>query len=282
MDTRKAIANQHTPYLQRTRQAILSEKTAQAFEQCMAHFNLFHVLNYAMYEEYLKVSDMIDEMGLRKFQIKRSMKECERIYNAYTDFYHDNQSMETWYLMQDYGRIFYNELEQKIDFLYYAVDKLLMKLGFTNHKLEARSICVEDMLIIIEDTWGLFFETYRQLSGMDFSGEFKQADMAEFGRHYRIIHDQITKPNYRILDTLPNKSLYIVDDPECKAAMSAIRNYINNPDTMDEAAYKAIQYNDSIRAAYDADMKRIEEEKQAKEMENIAAVLSTKYKVTKL
>ena len=282
MDTRKTIANQHTPYFQRTRQAILSQKTIDAFEQCMAHFNLFHVLNYAMYEEYLKVSDMIDEMGLRKFKVKKHMKVCEAIYDAYTDFYHDHQSKETWYLMQDYGRLFYQELEPKIMFLFVAVDNLLLKLGFVNHKLEARSICVEDLLIIIEDTWSLFFDTYRQLSGLDFSGEFKQADMREFARNYRVIHDDITKPNYKILDTLPDKSLYVINDPQCKAAMSAIRNFINNPDTMDKAAYKAIQFNETIKKEYEADLKKIEDEKEREKMGDVVGTLSQKYKVTKL
>ena len=282
MDIRKAIANQHTPFVQRSQQSILSEKSAKAFEQCMQHFNLFHILNYAMYEEYLKVSDMIDDMGWRRHQIKKHMAACEEIYNAYTDFYHTHQSKATWYLMQDYGRLFYKELENKIMYLYVAVDNLLLKVGFKNHQLEARSICVEDMLIIIEDTWALFFETYKQLSGLDFSGEFRQADMREFARHYRIIHDNINKPNYKIIASLPNQALYVVDDPQCKAAMSAIRNYINDTDAIDRAAYQAIQFNDEIRKEYEEDMKKIEDEKQSEENGNIADILSQKFKVTKL
>lgn len=281
MDIRKAIANQHTPYVQMARQAIMSQKTIDAFEQCMAHFNLFHVLNYAMYEEYMKVRDMIDELGLRRFKVKRHLKKCDAIYDAYTDFYYGHQSRETWYLMQDYGRLFYKELENKITFLFVAVDNLLLKLGFVNHKLEARSICVEDMLIIIEDTWNLFFETYKQLSGLDFSEEFSQADMREFARNYRVIHDDITKPNYKILDKLPNKSLYVINDPQCKAAMSAIRNYINDPDTMDKAAYQAIQFNETIKKEYEADLKKIEEEKEREKVGDVAELLSSKYKVTK-
>ena len=167
-------------------------------------------------------------------------------------------------------------------FLFVAVDNLLLKLGFVNHKLEARSICVEDLLIIIEDTWSLFFDTYRQLSGLDFSGEFKQADMREFARNYRVIHDDITKPNYKILDTLPDKSLYVINDPQCKAAMSAIRNFINNPDTMDKAAYKAIQFNETIKKEYEADLKKIEDEKEREKMGDVVGTLSQKFKVTKL
>lgn len=281
MNLRKAIANQHYPFVQRNG-AQVTDKMVKAFEQCMQHFNLFHVLNYAMYEEYLKVSDMIDEMGMRKFRIKKHMQKCEAIYDAYTSFYNEHQSTETWYLMQDYGRLFYKELEPKITFLFVAVDNLLLKVGFTNHKLEARSICVEDLLIIIEDTWDIFFETYKQLSGMDFSGEFKQADMREFARNYRVIHDEINKANYKILDTLPNKSLYVVDDPQCRAAMSAIRNYINDPDTMDRAAYQAIQFNEVVKKEYDADLKRIEEERNKKEMDNVAELLATKFNVKRI
>jgi hypothetical protein len=282
MDFRKAIANQHTPFVQRSQQSILSEKSAKAFEQCMQHFNLFHILNYAMYEEYLKVSDMIDDMGWRRHQIKKHMAACEEIYSAYTDFYHTHQSTETWYLMQDYGRLFYEKLEPKIMFLYVAVDNLLLKLGFKNHQLESRSICVEYMLIIIEDTWREFFRTYKELSGLDFSSEFKQADMAEFARHYKEIHDNINKPNYKIIASLPNQSLYVINEPSCKAAMTAIRNFINEEDNMDKAAYQAIQYSDKIKEQYEADMAKMKEEKQKEELGDVAELLSQKYKVTRL
>lgn len=282
MDIRKAIANQHTPFVQRSRVAILTEKSAAAFEQCLAHFNLFHVLNYCMYEEYLKVSDMIDDLGMRKFAIKKHMKACEAVYESYTDFYHTHQSKETWFLMQDYGRLFYEKLEPKIMFLYIAVDNLLLKLGFKNHHLESRSICVEYMLIIIEDTWREFFSTYKKLSGLDFSSEFKQADMAEFARHYKEIHDNINKPNYKIIASLPNQSLYVINDPSCKAAMTAIRNFINEEDNMDQAAYQAIMYSDKIKEQYEEDMARMNAEKQKEETGDIAELLSQKYKVKRL
>lgn len=282
MDKRKAIANQHTPYFQMSRQSVLSEKTAQAFEQCLQHFNLFHILNYAMYEEYLKVSDMVDEMGLRKFQVKRRMKACEKQYEKYTDFLHSHQSKETWYLMQDYGRLFYESIEPKITFLYVAVDNLLNRLGFKRAQLLSRSMCVVYMLDIIHNTWELFFETYRQLSGLDFSTEFSYADMSVFKKNYEEVHMALTSPNFHLIDKLPNKALYIIEDPACKNAVTALRNAIDDTDAIDRAAYQAIMYSDSIRKEYEEDLARIKEEKRKAEVGDIEQVLSQKFKVTRM
>lgn len=282
MDIRKAIANQHHPFVQMSRQSALSDKAAAAFEQCLQHFNLFHVLNYAMYEEYLKVSDMVDELGLRKFQVKKRMKACDQEYNRYTDIVHAHQSKETWYLMQDYGRLFYESIEPKITFLYVAVDNLLNKLHFSRAQLLSRSMCVVYLLDIISNTWSLFFETYRKLSGLDFSSEFQYASMAEFRRNYEEAHMALTSPNFHLLDHLPGKALYIIDDPACKNAVTALRNAIDDTDAIDRAAYQAIMYSDTIRKEYEEDMKRIKEEKQKEEMGNIEELLSQKYKVSRL
>ena len=282
MDIRKAIANQHRPFVQMSRQSVLSEKSAQAFEQCVQHFNLFHVLNYAMYEEYLKVSDMVDEMGLRKFQVKKRFKVCDAEYERYTDIVHGHQSKETWYLLQDYGRLFYDNIEPKITFLYVAVDNLLNKLHFQRAQLLSRSMCVVYMLDIIHNTWELFFETYRKLSGLDFSSEFQYANMDEFRRNYEEAHMALTSPNFHLLDKLPNKALYIIDDPACKNAVTALRNAIDDTEAIDQAAYQAIMFNESIKNEYEEDMKRIKEEKQKEETGNIEEILSQKYKVSRL
>ena len=273
----------HKSYVQEaTIPAFTSEHSQQALQMCCEHFNLFHVLNYAMYEEYLKVSDIVDEMNLRRFDVKRRMKMCDAEYEKYTDFYFTHQSQETWYLLQDYGREFYKMLEPKLTYLYVAVYNLITRLGFKRVPLLARSICVVYMLNVIHDTWIAFFKTYKEYSGIDFSNKFSMADMNEFKRNYEVLHMSLTSPNNHILDKLPGKALYVVNDPACQRAMTAIKNTIDNADAMDKAAYQAIQYNKTIKSQYEKDLRKIEEQKADEEKKTLTDMLKEKYKVSKL
>lgn len=252
-------------------QAQTSKKTEEHYELCIQHFTLFHVLNNIMYQEFLKTTDIMEEQNLVRFQAKKSMNRCLALYAKYTDFMSDHLPAEKWYLDQDYARIAYEEIEMKINHLYVAVYNLLVRKGIPRVKVLSRSLCVVYMLKVISSTWYLYFKTYETMSGIDFSRQFAYANMDAFAKEYEKMHYE--------LFSVSTQDIYVMDDPACRAAITALRNHIKDEDYFDKAAYKAIQLNPQISADYEEAIAKIEREKQQAEADVIAEQLSKKFNV---
>ena len=226
-----------------------------------------------MYCEFLKLTDIIDEQGLNRFRIKRSRRQCERIYDAYTSHVYRLIPRDRWYLNQDYTRLSYEATEQKIDFLYYAAFNLLSRHHIARTQALARSICVHYLLEVIADTWKLYFRTYKELYGIDFSREFAYADMTAFAHAFRQLHAE--------LFSVSREDIYILDDQACKAAVTALRNHLDNEDIFDDAALRAMKLNPEVYRQYQSDIKAIEKQRDEVQAELNTAILEQKYKVTK-
>lgn len=250
-----------------------SERTQEIYERCIAHFNIFHVLNYMMYEEYLKTYDLIEEQHLNRFMVKKGLKKCNAIFDRYTTFMTDHLPKDKWYLNQDYARIAYEEMEPKFTFLYVAACNLLNKKKAVYPQIMSHSICVLFLLEIIEGTWELFFKSYYEASGVNYSKEFEYASMGEFYREYVKVHNELFKAS--------KESIYLMDDPACKNAIMALKNHINNQGSFDDAALRAINLNPKACEDYKEAVAEFEREEEEKNNEDIAEILSQKFKVKK-
>lgn len=255
-------------------EAHTSPATIKAFENCLTHTNIFHILNYMMYEEYIKTADMIDEAGLRRHNIKRAMRECERVYDAYTSYMSDNLVKEKYYLCQDYGRTAYTATEPKLQYLFIAACNLFLKKRMPRARLLAQCVCTAYLLETLHDTWRRFFRTYRDLCGVDFSETFRYANMDEFRRNFKTVYETLFIQSTQ-------DEIRLADDAGCKAAMAALHNHLDDENYLDDAAIKAIRLNPKIYDEYRKEIEQIERNKTRGERDNIADTLAERYKVTR-
>lgn len=251
------------------------ENGAKAFESCMQEFTSFHVLNYIMHEEAVKMFDMIEDAQLDRFKVKKLKRQCNDIWDKYAKTLVNGMKQDAYYLLQDYCNVAYGKAEPRLVHLYVAMANYLANQPREqkNRNIIAQGMVVQIMSTIIHDTWNLYFKAYKGYCGLDFESDFRYADLSPFMIKIQMIGDELSK-GYDSIDFGKDKA--------CVNAFRALKNEINREDFFNDSAKTAIYFSPTLTEKYEDELKKIKEEENKKEMAVIADRLSEKFNVKRV
>lgn len=252
MATRDYIGEARAIWLRNIR----DNKTAQkCYKDCLSRFNVFHVLNNMMYMQAVNAIDKLEEDGLLRQKIKQEWNKCEKVWNKYQHVMRTHLENGAWYLLQDYCAVAYNMLEKDLYMLELCCANFLLKKNYLdNHSVIAKLSVSINIANIIKSMKKRFFQTYRELCSLDFTNEFRYADMTDF--HTGIV---------RIAEVISKKygKIDYSEDVNCQNAAFAIANKISAPNFLDDAAYTALSYSKDYKQEFN-EVKKLREEKNGR------------------
>jgi len=213
------------------------QEVGMMYEEAMERFPMIHILIGMAHTETLKAVDMMDDMGLRRHQVKRHLAEYEKRHDTYVAFMHRHMTADAWALIQDYICASCNKAEYRCVMLRQACYNYLKKKGVKNDRLLAQ--CEVGFLLwnVATETFSLYFDTYKKACGVDFRKEFGYADMSKCQHEWGCVLSELVKGI---------GGIDFNDDRRCRDAWEALKAEINNTEFFDAAAGDAIRLNPEI------------------------------------
>lgn len=228
--------------LSRITNAYESGLTEKCYNDCKGRFSLIHATNRIMYSILLDCVDEIEEMGLLKFDVKKAWNDTQRAFSKYDNVMRIRMSQEAWYLLQDYVVAAERGLGDELKALQSSMDDYMQSLGCENTELLSR-LALSIRLAEISSIWfDNFFESYKELCGVDFSHEFKYAKMDVVLFNLMKLFDRLSKKN-GIVDF--GKS------SECRNAANALQEKLASQEFLDKVAEVALSFSTSCKEEYE-------------------------------
>lgn len=148
-----------------------------------------------------------------------------------------HMNSDAWGLLWDYVRLANDKASNKINLLRQACYNYLKN----ECKLIAQSEVAVLLWLIVVETHTLFFKSYKQLCGVDFSKDFAYADMKTCRDKWFMITEELAKGA---------RGLDFNDNLRCRNAWAELKAEIDRTDFFDEAASKALNLNEKILEKY--------------------------------
>lgn len=217
------------------------EEELTAYQCCSTQFPMIHILNIAANTEAIKAIDILEERGMRRQALKKMLNLYEARYDEYTNYIRKNLKRDVWPLLQDYARVACKNIEGKTNGMRQACYNYLKKKGVAEASLLAQ--CEVGMLMwqIATDTFRVYFERYFEECGIDYSNDFKYADLTICKDRWIKITDELSK-GVRGID--------FNDDKRCRDAWNDLKEAMNTTDFFDRAAAEAIRLNPGLKEKY--------------------------------
>ncbi len=213
------------------------------YNEATDRFSMIHVLIGLAYTEALKVTDYIDDNGMRKQMIKKILKPYDEKYNAYRDHLRSHMKQDAMMLLQDYSRAAWAKAAKKANLLRQACYNHLKNNGLGIEECKLLAQCEVALLLwtITTETHELYFKSYKELCGVDFSKDFDYADMTICHSSWRNLTLELAKRA---------KSIDFNDSLRCRNAWTDLKEEIDRTDFFDEAAREALKLNPQIMEKY--------------------------------
>lgn len=214
-------------------------------------FTFIHVLYGMAHTESLKAIDMIDDNGMRRFILKKHLKEYEGRFEQYEHFMNTHMERSSWLLLQDYVRVCCTKIESRLLMLKIACQDYLNKLK--KPKAELLGQCESALLMwdIAVSTFDAYFGMYKEKCGIDFSNDFKYADMRRCYHTWLKITDELARGV---------KGVDFGDDKRCSDCWVALKNTLNNVKFFDEGALQALVLNENLLEKYKNEIDSLKKE----------------------
>ena len=213
------------------------------YNEAVDRFSIIHVLIAMAYTEALKVTDFIDDNGMRKQMIKKILKPYDERYGAYHEHLRETMKPEAIVLLQDYSRVAWAKAEKKATLLRQACYNHLKNYGLDIEDCKLFAQCEVALLLwtITVETHELFFKSYKQLCGVDFSKDFAYADMTMCHIKWEQLTLELAKKA---------KGINFNDSLRCRNAWADLKAEIDREDFFNEAAKGALNLNPRILEKY--------------------------------
>ena len=155
----------------------------------------------------------------------------------------DIMNDDAWGLLWDYIRVAHNKAEKKTNLLRQACYNYLKSkgVGIEDCKLIAQCEVAAMLWQIVTETHVLFFKTYKNACGVDFSKDFEYANMSICGNKWLLITEELGKRA---------KGINFNDNLRCRHAWKDLKAEIDRTEFFDEAAGEALGLNEGIIEKY--------------------------------
>lgn len=231
-----------------------SDKNSEAlryYNDAVERFSMIHILNGMAHSETLKAIDMIDDKKMRRFLVKKYLKRYEERYEQYEHFMKTHMEHSAWVLLQDYVRVCWTKIEPRAIMLRLACQDYLNKNNVANAEILAQ--CEASLLLwqVACDTFFLYFKTYRNLCGIDFTHDFKYAEM-------HVCHDSWLMLTEELAKGL--KGIDFGKDKRCVDCWNAMKNTLDNHEFFNDGAIRALTLNKDLLEKHKDEIEEIRKE----------------------
>lgn len=237
--------------IEKIRNAHSSGLTYKCYDDSISRFNLFHILNHIMYSYSLRAIDEMEEAGLLRFAIKHYWNECEKTFKKYDGKMKTHMQYDAWCLMQDYIIAAEKSIDAKLTTLEICLKNYMDKLGCENTDILAKLAVAIRLGEIINEWFRIYFQTYKELCGIDFSSDFKYAKMDTFLFNMLRIFDGSSKNNPMV---------DFGKDSDCVKATHVLQKELAEDKFLDDAAVVALSLSEKYKPMYEK-MKKESEKK---------------------
>ena len=217
------------------------QEVKEYYEEAVDRFSMIHVLIAIAYTESLKAIEVIDDRGMRRQMLKKLLVPYEERYNAYKDHLREHMTDDAWGLLWDYIRVAYNKAEKKANYLRQACYNYLKSKDVKECKLIAQCEVAAMLWQIVTDTYTLFFKSYKDACGVDFSNDFAYADLKICHDKWLLLTEELAKGA---------KGINFNDNLRCRNAWADLKAEIDRTEFFDEAAGEALGLNEGIIEKY--------------------------------
>lgn len=196
------------------------------------------------------------------------MAGCRRYGGGYQDVLKSGTDKPVWYMMMDNFRIATDAVRPYIDEVVRTTRDYFIRLGIRDSLWMAEAEVAFLVSRVAVTSYDQYFVDWKKECGIDFSSDFKYADMHEYQSVYKCYRNALSL----------NCDIDIYKNNRCKSAWDNMMNAFRDDDLMDKVAEKAIHLNPTIEERYREQLEEIENERKGE----LFADLADKFKVSKL
>ena len=258
----------------------------KALDSVTANFVVVHRVNYMLHETMLAVYDLLERDKRMRHLVKKYRNAAESVWSCSVSLRRQRVESTAWYTMQDHLCLAYGVVESKLEKVYEVLRDYMIHLGWRDVELKARCCVALLMGKVACASYGEFFSTFRNDTGINFSRLYVNDDMKPMVRSFASMCDALG-----IKTHIDQYGLYEIEgfDPDknqrFKTAWASLMKDLRDEDLMDESAMHALELNVKAQEKYKYALDEIDaalEEKKRQEMEEGFKLLEQKYKVTKI
>lgn len=248
-----------------------------------------HRINYLLHTLMLRVSDIIDDRGRLRFQVKKAWMHCEEVWEAYFSPSFRRMDSATWYPMVNHLGIYSDAMMPAAEQVYVALRDRMIALGWDDVELKARTELTLRMGRVCAVTFRHFLDEERKAHGISFHRLLSSNDLTPMTERFAEFSAVIGIPTACDEEgTLHVRGFEGEQSPRVGWAWKRFIEELRDLDKQDAAAKKAVSLSPEM-SRYKQEMEAIEqaarqaeEEQKRREMEDGFKALEQKYKVTKL
>lgn len=238
------------------------------YDKARIQFIIIHRVNYYAYDTCIRVFDEMEKRNLIRFKAKLLYKKLDKIWHDYTETMRRNLEYSVYCMLQDNFTLTTDAVQPYIDGVINAVRDYLISKGVRDTLFVAQAETSIQMLKICTHSYRQFFVDFKKECGVDFSNDFKYANMEEFSATF-----------VQLCGFLHLVSGYdVFKSSMVQTRWNRMMAVIRDEDIMDKAAAKALHLNPTIEEKYFEDIQAIEH----KNLEEKVSQLADKFKISKL
>ena len=228
-----------------------------------------HRINYMTYFAIQAFYDWVEEKGLATYNVRKYWKKCERVFSDYQNKHSEHLDKPTWMTVQDHMSLANSMIDGKRDEMFpvirdYMIQKRSQMVAAGQKDdielLHRIQVCLM-FIAASRSTYKAFFLDIAKKHGVDFSSEFRYADLDKMRLNFVWMCEQMgvrfTKDkdsDYVLVGIDIEKSVRV------EGAWNAVVAIITDTDIMDETAKKAIEMNPETEKDYKAYMEIAEKQ----------------------
>lgn len=246
-----------------------------------------HRTNYMTY----RVLDMVYNWMIDKKLFKGNAKKYwKKIYNTFKNYQTEHKSridQSSFMTVIDHERIAFSYIEPRLEPLEIAIRDYLIQ-----HRSGIKESGQKDDITLLTKTYvGLmfctalrntrseFFERFEKAFGIDFTTEYKWANINDIGRNFVWMMEQLGIKFVKDKDgDIVLKGVNVDNSCRVQSEWKSIVNIVTDEELMDETALQAINLNPKTKADYERVVAEAEEQMLVQAMGD----LSSKFKVSSL
>lgn len=261
-------------------QNITISKLLEAAKEVRDHFLHIHRVNYCTFYMLRDFFDWLEDKGRASHNVVKYWRKIDSAFTSYQKYHFSGMEQKLRSLVEDHMRLARDVISEPVErlepvvrdwFIAHRSDFVVKGQVDDIGLLSKVQVCLL-FLAALRSTYHQYFVDYAKKYGVDFSFEFRYADLSAFSRNFSWMCEQTgvkfstdDDGDYTLL------GIDVEDSQRIEWAWNDVVSIITNNDVMDEVALKAIElnpdakneYQDIIAAEekreYDANIKRLGE-----------------------
>ena len=251
-----------------------------------SEFIIIHRVNFSAYSCMTDFYDWCEEKRRLSTNAKRYWKKTEETFRLYQSAHKAIQEYTTWCVLQDHLRLVDDAVKAASVRLEPSITNVFIsqrggkpvKGQLDDIELLAKASVVLLWMRVIRHSYAKFFKEQMLIDGVDFSYDFKYADLSGMSRNFCWMLQQM---GVKLVDDKNGDkvlAVFSVDNSSViETEWNKVMAVVNDDDLVDEKAREAIGMNEKVREKYAQTLKAIDDERMEKEFERLGSV----YKVVK-